>query len=429
MNAVSLFSGVGGFDLALERNGIPVVASVEIDKKARGVLARHFPNAQLFSDVTEVTGGQLRDAGFVPDDGIVTGGFPCQDLSVAGRRAGLAGGRSGLFWEIVRLAAELEPRWLILENVPGLLSSNGGRDMGIVLGALGELGYGFAYRVLDAQYFGVAQRRRRVFIVGCLGDDGTAPGEVLALREGVRGHPAPSRETGQEIAGTLTGGFGERGVDADQIANGNYAIAGSSFYRARGHGDYVGSDTGATLRSRDHTQGTVDVVVQPFVKIVRSGARDENGELPPEVWAERDVAPTLNVMDNTGESRATVLAFGHKQGLDIQPSETAFPTLRLNGDGAAVATLFGDDRRTGPRIHEEVAPTLQSFMGTGGNNVPMVAETTVRRLTPVECERLMGFSDGWTEGQADAPRYKQMGNAVAVPVVEWIVSRIVGLGR
>ena len=392
MNAVSLFSGVGGFDLALERNGIPVVASVEIDKKARGVLARHFPNAQLFSDVTEVTGGQLRDAGFVPDDGIVTGGFPCQDLSVAGRRAGLAGGRSGLFWEIVRLAAELEPRWLILENVPGLLSSNGGRDMGIVLGALGELGYGFAYRVLDAQYFGVAQRRRRVFIVGCLGDDGSAPSEVLALREGVRGNPAPSREARQEPAGDAGPG----------VAN-----------------------TLGTKRRHDLDNETY----VPFVKVIRSGARDENGELPPEVWAERDVAPTLNVMDDTGESRATVLAFGHKQGLDIQPSETAFPTLRLNGDGAAVATLFEDDRRTGPRIHEEVARTLQSFMGTGGNNVPMVAETTVRRLTPVECERLMGFSDGWTEGQADAPRYKQMGNAVAVPVVEWIVSRIVGLGR
>ena len=388
MNAVSLFSGVGGFDLALERQGVPVVASVEIDKKARSVLARRFPNAKLFNNVTEVSGGQLRDAGFVPDDGILTGGFPCQDLSVAGRRAGLAGGRSGLFWEVVRLAAELQPRWLILENVPGLLSSNGGRDMGIVLGALGELGYGFAYRVLDAQYLGVAQRRRRVFIVGCLGDDGRAPGEVLALREGVRGYPAPKREAGAVVTTALTRSIGAGGPD-DNDAQGNLLVA-------------------PTLRAH-HSRNNVEN--EAFVKIIRSGARDENGELPPEVWAQRDVAPTLNVMDNTGESRATVLAFGHKQGLDIQPSEDSFPTLRLNGDGAAIA-------RTLTARHDSSPDGDRGF-----NIVP--THTTVRRLTPLECERLQGFPDGWTEGQADGPRYEQMGNAVCVPVVEWIVKRFI----
>ena len=376
MNAVSLFSGVGGFDLALERNGIPVVASVEIDKKARGVLARHFPNAQLFSDVKEVTGGQLRDAGFVPDDGVITGGFPCQDLSVAGRRAGLAGERSGLFWEIVRLAAELEPRWLVLENVPGLLSSNGGRDMGIVLGALGELGYGFAYRVLDAQYFGVAQRRRRVFIVGCLGDGGSAPGEVLALRDGVRGNPAPSREAGQEVAGD------------------------------------AGTGVAKPLRTKRRHDLDNETYV-PFVKIIRSGARDENGDLPPEVWAEREVAPTLNAMDNTGDSRATVLAFSHNSATDIQPSEHTMMTLRTQHQGAGPAIA-----RTLTARHDSSPDGDRGF-----NIVPH--ESTVRRLTPEECEALQGFPRGWTDGQPDSARYKQMGNAVSVPVVEWIVKRLV----
>jgi DNA (cytosine-5)-methyltransferase 1 len=201
MNAVSLFAGVGGFDLALERAGIPVVAAVEWDKNASGVLAHRFPNTKLFGDVQEVTGDDLRGAGFVPDTGILTGGFPCQDLSVAGKRAGLAGERSGMFWQITRLVQDLQPQWLILENVPGLLSSNGGRDMGTVLGALAECGYGIGYRVLDAQFFGIPQRRRRVFIVGCLGDDGRAPAKVLALSESVRGDSSTGRAKGKEAAG------------------------------------------------------------------------------------------------------------------------------------------------------------------------------------------------------------------------------------
>jgi DNA (cytosine-5)-methyltransferase 1 len=200
MKAVSLFAGVGGFDLALETAGVPVVASCEIDKHARAVLAKQFPNSTLINDVKDVTGDQLRELGFNGSEGIIVGGFPCQDLSVAGKRAGLAGSRSGLFWEICRILDETKAKWFILENVPGLLSSNDGRDMGTVIGALVERGYGVAYRILDAQHFGVAQRRRRVFIVGCLGNDGSAPSEVLALIEGMRGHLETSDKKRKVIA-------------------------------------------------------------------------------------------------------------------------------------------------------------------------------------------------------------------------------------
>ena len=188
MKAVSLFAGVGGFDLALERAGVTVVASCEIDKHARGVLQQQFPNSTLINDVKDVTGDQLKQLGFDGSDGIIVGGFPCQDLSVAGKRAGLGGARSGLFWEICRILDETKAKWFVLENVPGLLSSQSGADMGAVLGALVERGYGVAYRILDAQHFGVPQRRRRVFIVGCLGDNGRAPAEVLSLIEGMRGN-------------------------------------------------------------------------------------------------------------------------------------------------------------------------------------------------------------------------------------------------
>jgi len=379
MTAVSLFAGIGGFELAMERVGIAPVASVEIDKKASGVLTERFPSTQVFGDIKGVSSGDLLSAGFNPANGIITGGFPCQDLSVAGRRAGLAGERSGLFWEIHRLISETKTKWFVLENVPGLLSSNDGRDMGVVLGSLAELGYGLAYRILDAQHFGVAQRRRRVFIVGRLGDDWRTPAQILDIGQGRRGHHQKSLAKGQSLATAIVGGpatsFGHTGF--------------SKYFEGI-----------STLSFTQYKRPEDNIVVEPFVKIVRSGERDAEGNLPAEVWAERQTAPTLNLMDNGGESRATVIVFNpHKE------------------DGA--------------RIQGETINTLTAMMGTGGNNVPMLtAQTTVRRLTPVECERLQGFPDDWTQisdgkKQADSSRYKQTGNAVAVPVVQWILGRIV----
>ena len=210
--AVSLFAGVGGFDLALERAGITVVASVEWDKNAQNVLKRRFPNSTIFGDIQGVTGEQLIQAGFDPSNGIITGGFPCQDLSVAGKRAGLAGARSGLFWEICRLLDETRTQTFILENVPGLLSSNNGRDMAVVIEALVERGYRIAWRVLDAQYFGVPQRRRRVFIVGCLGDSGRSPEEILAIAEGRAGYLAKSNAKGKDASTGITTSAGIGGA-------------------------------------------------------------------------------------------------------------------------------------------------------------------------------------------------------------------------
>jgi len=388
LQLVSLFAGVGGFDIAAERSGIDPIVACEIDPQARGVLQHRFPNTILINDVKDVTGDKLREHGLDPRRTVITGGFPCQDLSVAGKQAGLEGGeRSSLFFEIVRILREFNPQWFILENVPGLLSSKGGRDMGIVVGELAELGYSFAWRVLDAQNFGVPQRRRRVFIVGHFGADETRAEQVLFESKG----------SGRNL---------EAGQPQGQNATGNAAP------------------------SVDESK--------PFVKIVSSGARDQDGNLPAEVWAEQNVAPTLNGMDNSGESYATVLihnkqsdgdvrlyddisptvtrtwdtggnnvpmietiGFSHTQGIDAQPSTAAFPTLRREGNGHAVST-----------------------------------PTTVRRLTPMECERLQGFPDGWSAqrvdykkgvvvDQADSSRYKQMGNAVAVPVVEWIFNRLV----
>jgi DNA (cytosine-5)-methyltransferase 1 len=187
LTGVSLFAGIGGFDLAMKRQGVKVVANVEIDAKCRDVLAQHFPDAKQFTDVTTVTGKDLIDEGFNPSRGIITGGFPCQDLSVAGKRAGLVGERSGLFWEIARLVEETQTEYFIIENVPGLLSSNKGRDFGVVIGTMADLGYSLSWRVLDAQHFGIPQRRRRVFIVGKRGEDSTEPAEILFNSKSCRG--------------------------------------------------------------------------------------------------------------------------------------------------------------------------------------------------------------------------------------------------
>jgi DNA (cytosine-5)-methyltransferase 1 len=179
LTGVSLFAGVGGFDLAMQRQGVKVVASVEIDKKCQEVLAHRFPESKIFDDVTTVKGEDLINAGFTPRTGIITGGFPCQDLSVAGKRAGLAGARSGLFWEIARIVEETQTEYFVIENVPGLLSSNKGADFGVVIGTMADIGYSLGWRVLDAQHFGVPQRRKRVFIVGRRGSDSTSPAEIL----------------------------------------------------------------------------------------------------------------------------------------------------------------------------------------------------------------------------------------------------------
>ncbi len=210
ITGVSLFAGVGGFDLAMERQGVKVVASVEIDKHCKSVLERKFPDAKLFDDVTTVKGSDLIGAGFNPSKGIIAGGFPCQDLSVAGKRAGLAGARSGLFWEIARIVEETQSEYAILENVPGLLSSNNGADFAVVLGTMADLGYSVAWRVLDAQYFGVPQRRKRVFIACRRASSGSA-GEILFKQQGVRRDLETSQPQRQDLAGSTARSFGQTG--------------------------------------------------------------------------------------------------------------------------------------------------------------------------------------------------------------------------
>ena len=248
MTGVSLFAGIGGFDLAMQRQGVRVVASVEIDKNCNKVLAQHFPNTKQFNDITEVKGSDLIEAGFTPDRGIITGGFPCQDVSVAGKRAGLAGARSGLFWEAARIVEEAQSEYFILENVPGLLSSNKGADFGVVIGTMADLGYSVGWRVLDAQYFGVPQRRKRVFIVGRRSSErGIA--EILFKSEGLRRNPTQIIQAGQDTTTSTARSFGQSSFAG--YTEGPATITATSYKRPEDN-VVVYADPVGTLQARDY---------------------------------------------------------------------------------------------------------------------------------------------------------------------------------
>jgi DNA (cytosine-5)-methyltransferase 1 len=268
---VSTFSGVGGLDLGLHQAGWRHELLVERDEYRRAVLAARFPGVPILDDVREVAAadpdarpdGERGGGGFQPDGrphpggaggvDLLCGGFPCQDLSVAGRRAGLAGERSALFFEFARIAESLRPRWLLIENVPGLLTSNGGRDFGELLGTLADVGYGVAWRVLDSRHFGVPQRRRRVFILASdVGGRAGAEraGEVLAVGTGCDRHPQAGGEAGPGTAGSVGDGVAgtlqsqHRGVpSAEESAGGQIVV--STLQAPNGRGYRVDAEAAA----------------------------------------------------------------------------------------------------------------------------------------------------------------------------------------
>ena len=213
----SVCSGVEAATVAWHGLGFEPQWFSEVDAFPSAVLQHHYPSIPNHGDMTKFkewnTDEQTID--------LLVGGTPCQSFSVAGLRQGLEDPRGNLMLTYLAMADKFKPKWLVWENVPGVLSSNGGRDFGTFIGALGKIGYGFSWRILDAQYFGVPQRRRRVFVVGCLGDWRSAA-SVLFESESLSGHPAPSRETRQRVAPTVGTGApysrtGNARVEADAL--------------------------------------------------------------------------------------------------------------------------------------------------------------------------------------------------------------------
>jgi DNA (cytosine-5)-methyltransferase 1 len=390
MRYASVFDGIGAAHVAWQPLGWECAWTAEIDAFPSAVVEQRwgFENRGDVTKFKEWTDGEAID--------LLVGGSPCQSFSVAGLRQGLLDPRGGLMLTFLGIAQRYRPQWVVWENVPGVLSSGQGRDFGSFLGALAELGYGFAYRVLDAQWFGVAQRRRRVFVVGCLGDMRSAA-KVLFECESVRRDNPPSREKGERITGAITARSGRTGGASNDDLDAGKLLA----YTSDGVlADPISANEGRTYTHEGTTFRMHNCVSQPFTKSKSAQSNKDD-----ETWVPGEAAPTFNVFDS-GETRATtVVAEGFTySGYSNQPAwmtgnRTDCPSSSGHSDG--------------------------SHQGLG-----VVMPGSVRRLTPRECERLQGFPDDYTlvthrgKPAADGPRYRALGNSMAVPVMRWIGERI-----
>ena len=434
MRYLSLCSGIEAASVAWHHLGWTPVAFSEIEPFPSAVLAHRFPTVPNFGDMTKHEQWPI-ERGSVD---LLVGGTPCQSFSVAGLRQGLADPRGNLMLTYLAIAARLRPRWLVWENVPGVLSSNGGRDFGTFLRALGELGYGWAYRVLDAQYVrvgkwprAVPQRRRRVFVVGCLGD-WTAAAEVLALREGMQRHLEASRKTrkgaaadaeggarggcwwdGSDCSGTLTAenaGGGQRMPDCYNLG----AVLQPTTVRSGSIGGFVEDTVGGTMRHHggDLQGGSESLVIAQPVAF-QQNTRDE-----------------VRLMNGDGQIAGALAA---EAGMKQQKHECT-PTIGTTRTPAVAHAFYSTDGTHGVNQHPEVSPAVKVGSGLGIPSPPAMAQAmTVRRLTPRECERLQGFPDDWTlipwrgkpaDECPDGPRYKALGNSMACNCMAWIGERI-----
>lgn len=416
----TLCTGIGGFDVGLERHGMECVTQCELDKDCNRVLARHWPNVPRTTDVcgddTEELVRRLR-----PD--WLAFGFPCQDLSVAGRRAGLDGKRSGLFFRCCELIAACNPGGFCIENVPGLLSSNERRDMGTVLWTLGQLGYGWAYRVLDAQWFGVAQRRRRVFIVGCFGNARRAA-EILFERESLPWDSPPRRETRTGVAALTARGVGTCGADDNQAQAGHL----------------IANCLQTTANDYSRADGFNAVVSALDTKPYADHEAKESRLVPVVFGWNKSASQSMRISEQTtnplqaSETSNPAVAY-QCQGTNVGP----MGTLRAgngNETGGVPFIINEKGRPEGRTLEHRADGTVNALLtpsgGRAGIGVGAIASPTfgVRRLTPRECERLQGFADDWTRYAADgkeisdSARYRMLGNAVCVNVASWLARRI-----
>ena len=355
MNHLDLFSGIGGFSLGLKQAGIEPdwIGYSDIDKHANQLFKRRFPNAKKLGSITTIQPDKL------PKIDLITFGFPCQDLSIAGKRGGLAANRSSLFFEAIKIIQYKKPKYFIFENVKGLFSSNGGKDFDVVLRTIADIGYDGQWELCNTRWY-LPQNRERVYFVGHI--RGESRPKVFPLGE--------SDEKIKDIQGQYTNTLKAR---YEAIGDGSYIIEGELNAQKKGLNQIgtIGKDSEAT-RVYDTT----------CARTIKNGG-----------------------------------GMGAKTGLYQIPEATKKGySIAEEGDSINLSQPKSKTRRG--RIGKGVAQTLDTGMQQ------YTIQSGIRRLTPTECERLQGFPDGWTDGQSDTQRYKQLGNAVSVPVVKAIMERL-----
>ncbi len=365
MRCYSLFSGIGGFDLAAQRNNIEMVGACEIDEYARQTYNKHFRGIEIKYDATKIIPGEL------PDFDLLTAGFPCQAFSIAGNRLGFQECRGTLFFEIARIAREKRPRYLLLENVKGLFSHDRGKTFANILATLDELGYDAEWQVFNSKYF-VPQNRERVFIIG---------------------HSRKASKRQIFPLGELNGKAVEKKFDR-QIST----ALDSNYWKGL---DNHGQRTMVQMNQTPHDTGRI---------------YDPNG-----------LARTLRANSGGMGSKTGLYAIsssGRSWGREGRVKIDEANTLSC-GSGCAsqssqnVVDIY--ERKKDSLGRNRQLHHTQKLRGIDheGHSVG------IRRLTPLECERLQGFPDKWTEGVSDTQRYRQLGNAITVPVVEYILKRLV----
>lgn len=380
---ISLFSGIEAASVAWGPLGWEPIAFSEIEPYPCELLKQRFPDVPNLGDITKIDWSSYRGKA-----DIIVGGSPCQSFSIAGNREGLKG-ESGLMFEYIRAIREVLPRYFVWENVPGALSSEKGAAFGQLLHEMDVIGYGLAWRVLDAQFFGVAQRRRRVFLVGCLGNAGRAA-QILFDGESMRWDRPSSRDKRKSLA-----------ANAKRRLGRCYSVLVRCGCAGGGKGALAQDDIGMT---------------------------DKNG--PQGDGINEDLSFTLNTTDRHA---VAYLPFNPTQVTSKQNGNNPQwddPCHTISATDRPPHVICMADDNAKAAIDEDLCGTLKV-----GGEPPIAAIEqppcfVVRKLMPIECERLQGFPDGWTDIEfkgkpaSDAARYKALGNSMAVPVMHWIGKQI-----
>ena len=450
MNYLSVCSGVEAASVAWKGLGWNPLGFSEIEKFPSEVLNHHYPNVPNLGDMTKYKEWNFGKRSV----DLVVGGTPCQSFSVAGLRKGMEDPRGNLALTFCAILDKFRPKWFVWENVPGVLSSNKGRDFGSFLGAVAELGYGASYRVLDAQNFGVPQRRRRVFVVGHLGD-WSPTAEVLFEPESLSRHIEESRKKrkdtprdsslGIDTSGPLAardhkdmGTDGLNKTSSKMIPTIAHCLETTSNDYSRADGFNMIPEKADALLARDNKGLSVDDIHnKAIVEVFENHGTDSR------VKDMGDTCSTVTARWGTGGNNVPFVkepvAHGFEPGIakrEGNPSrftEEKSPTIRANmGDNqVSVAYSVREDAKKGNMSVTEldvsncISAHQPSIMSHHAQT--FINDMAVRKLTPVECERLQGFPDNYTnikENCPDGHRYKAMGNSMAVPVMRWIGERI-----